>query len=156
MKILLASAILLSFLTAEYSVAQEPCPLFGRYYNKKKKPFYLKFPNIATKLNVVPTGKGEVVGTIEWCRKSYTRTGVDDCGRTIQWRATDITYREVLCNGAYGKCFTKTQLDSPIQYVVATSTPTYYGSDKQPAYYGSGKQPTYYGNQQISVAAPAK
>lgn len=94
----------------------------------KKKPFALRFPNFAAKIGA-NHGYDEVVGTIEWSRNSYTQMGVDDCGRTIQWRATDITYRYILCNGAYGKCFTQTRRDGPIEYVVPVQTPCHQQPD---------------------------
>ncbi len=119
-RLFLAITIIASFLATDIVYSYDE-PLFCRSY-RKKKPFALKFPNLAVCLNAAQP-YGEVVGTIEWCRKSYTRVGVDECGRTIQWRATDITYRYVLCNGAYGECFTKTQVDGPIEYVEAVPTP---------------------------------
>jgi hypothetical protein len=100
----------------------EPANIFCRTY-KHKKPFALRWPNLAVCLDAAQP-YDEIVGTIEWCRKSYTRMGADECGRTIQWRATDITYRYVLCNGAYGECFTRTQQDGPIEYVTASETAT--------------------------------
>lgn len=123
MKKILALLIICSFCAADMAPAwEEPCPAFCRAY-RKKKPFALRWPNLAVCLNAAQP-YDEIVGTIEWCRKSYTRMGSDECGRTIQWRATDITYRYVLCNGAYGECFTRTQRDGPIEYVTASDSAT--------------------------------
>ncbi len=100
----------------------DPDPVFCRTY-RTKKPFALRWPNLAVCLDAAQP-YDEIIGTIEWCRKSYTRMGADECGRTIQWRATDITYRYVLCNGAYGGCFTRTQQDGPIEYVTCSGNAT--------------------------------
>ena len=119
MKKILVLTFLLSILATDVAMTQD-LQSFCRHYHKKK-PFALLFPNLAVCLNAAQ-GHDEIIGTIEWCRKSYTRVGVDECGRTIQWRATDITYRYVLCNGAYGECFTRTQIDGPIEYVEVVDT----------------------------------
>lgn len=129
-------AVLLILITSSVFVADkavawdDPDPLFCRSY-PKKKPFALRWPNLAVCLNAAQP-YDEIVGTIEWCRKSYTRMGVDECGRTIQWRATDITYRYVLCNGAYGECFTRTQRDGPVEYVEASCGAKTTNCSKQP------------------------
>ena len=123
MKKFVISLIFASFFVADMAVAwEEPCPAFCRAY-RKKKPFALRFPNLAVCLNAAQP-HDQIIGTIEWCRKSYTKVDVDECGRTIQYRATDITYRYILCNGAYGECFTRTQRDGPIEYPVKVTTQT--------------------------------
>ncbi len=114
-RLLLGLALLIAFPAVDASAwDQSADPLFCRSY-KKKKSFCFRWPNLAMCLNACAP-QPEIIGAIEWCRRSYTKVDVDECGRTIQYRATDITYRYVLCNGAYGECFVRTQRDGPITY----------------------------------------
>ena len=115
MKKFVGLLIICSFFVSDMAIAYDgPSPTFCRDY-RKKKPFSLRFPNLSVCLNAAQP-HDQVIGSIEWCRKSYTKMDVDEYGRTIQYRATDITYRYVLCNGGYGTCYSRTQRDGPIEY----------------------------------------
>ncbi|MEO0416153.1 MAG: hypothetical protein AAF226_14495 [Verrucomicrobiota bacterium] len=120
--LLLLTAIFSFGVIAEIS-AEEP-PLFckERY---KRKSFCERFPNLAQCLNSCYP-ESEVVGTIEWCRKPYTKHTVDDCGRRVSYRAVDITYRNVLCNGGYGTCFVRTYREGPVEYAPVASAKNSY------------------------------
>lgn len=139
--IAIAIFILASFALTDQASAQHG--KHAKWHANKNKPFALRFPNFAKKIGA-NHGYEAVVGTVEWSRTSYTQMGVDDCGRTIQWRATDITYRHILCNGAYGDCFTHTRRDSPIEYVVPVHTATHTGvPSAKGAVVSSGKSAHY-------------
>ncbi len=91
----------------------EIAPAFKCHFRKNKKGVCRKFPNLAIKLNLCKPDP-EVIGTIEWCRKEYTKTEIDECGKPVTYDAVDVTYRYVYCNGAWGHCFTRTYRDSPL------------------------------------------
>ncbi|MEO0414499.1 MAG: hypothetical protein AAF226_06050 [Verrucomicrobiota bacterium] len=126
MKKLLFLLLALGMFADVASAYEEPPVLFCRE-RPKKKPFCLKFPNLANCLNACYP-EPEVVGTIEWCRKGYTKHTVDDCGRPISYRAVDITYRNVLCNGGYGTCFVRTYREGNIQYQPTAPAKATYSS----------------------------
>lgn len=88
-------------------------PALKCHFRSNKKGVCRKFPNLAIKLNLCADDP-EIVGTIEWYRKNYTKTEIDECGKPVTFDAVDVTYRYVYSNGAWGTCFTRTYRDSPL------------------------------------------
>lgn len=114
MKLLIA-LLALTFFVPVFAGAQQYdniAPTWKCHHKKNKKGACRRFPNLARKLNLCPTDP-EIIGTIEWCRREFTKTELDDCGNPVTYDALEVTYRYVYCNGAWGHCFTRTYRVSP-------------------------------------------
>lgn len=85
-------------------------PEWKCHFGKPKKGFCKLFPNFARKINYCDP---EVLGTIVWDRKEYTKTELDEDGCPVTYDAVDVTYRYVYSNGGWGTCFTRTYRKGP-------------------------------------------
>ena len=82
-------------------------PRFKCHHPRKDRSFCKVFPPFSFKKGICNPAP-ELLGHSEWCREDVTITEQDECGKWMTYEAVTITYREVYCNGAWGKKFKRT------------------------------------------------